>query len=246
MQHTSLTPDNPAALPLERVMLCAVATLIEQRDADTHHHLLRMQAYVAQLAYALRSNGAWADLITPAFVRQLQDSVWVYDMGTLAVPERVLLNPGVYTAAERRAMQAHTLRGLAALQQAEAALPCKDPGLQVAKEVTLSHHEQWDGQGYPQGLQGATIPPAARIFALADAYDAMCSAKVYKPALSHEQAVAHIGEERGVQFDPDVVDAFMACAPAMQAIRQRYADTEKDMRDKIEFMLDAVAEPPLP
>ncbi|NBT92841.1 MAG: HD domain-containing protein [Betaproteobacteria bacterium] len=143
-------------------------------------------------------------------------------------------------------MQAHTLRGLAALQQAEAALPCKDPGLQVAKEVTLSHHEQWDGQGYPQGLQGATIPPAARIFALADAYDAMCNAKVYKPALSHEQAVAHIGEERGVQFDPDVVDAFMACAPAMQAIRQRYADTEKDMRDKIEFMLDAVAEPPLP
>ena len=74
MQHTSLTPDNPAALPLERVMLCAVATLIEQRDADTHHHLLRMQAYVAQLAYALRSNGAWADLITPAFVRQLQSA----------------------------------------------------------------------------------------------------------------------------------------------------------------------------
>jgi putative two-component system response regulator len=167
-------------------------------------------------------------------------------MGTLAVPERVLLNPGVYTAGERRAMQAHTLRGLAALQQAEAALPCKDPGLQVAKEVTLSHHEHWDGQGYPQGLQGANIPPAARIFALADAYDAMCSAKVYKPALSHEQAVAHIAQERGVQFDPDVVDAFMACAPTMLAIRQRYADTEKNMRDKIEFMLDAVAEPPLP
>ena len=246
MPPTSLIPENPAAVSLERTLLCAMATLVEQRDADTHQHLLRMQAYVAQLAHALRGNGAWADVITPEFVRHLQDCVWVYDMGTLAVPERVLLNPGVYTAAERRAMQAHTVRGLMALQQAQSALDCKDPGLQVAKEVTLSHHEQWDGQGYPQGLQGATIPPAARIFALADAYDAMCSAKVYKPALSHEQAVAHIGEERGVQFDPDVVDAFMACAPAMQAIRQRYADTEKDMRDKIEFMLDAVAEPPLP
>ena len=246
MPPTSLIPENPAAVSLERTLLCAMATLVEQRDADTHQHLLRMQAYVAQLAHALRGNGAWADVITPEFVRHLQDCVWVYDMGTLAVPERVLLNPGVYTAAERRAMQAHTVRGLVALQQAQSALDCKDPGLQVAKEVTLSHHEQWDGQGYPQGLQGATIPPAARIFALADAYDAMCSAKVYKPALSHEQAVAHIGEERGVQFDPDVVDAFMACAPAMQAIRQRYADTEKDMRDKIEFMLDAVAEPPLP
>ncbi len=246
MPPTSLIPENPAAVSLERTLLCAMATLVEQRDADTHQHLLRMQAYVAQLAHALRGNGAWADVITPEFVRHLQDCVWVYDMGTLAVPERVLLNPGVYTAAERRAMQAHTVRGLMALQQAQSALDCKDPGLQVAKEVTLSHHEQWDGQGYPQGLQGATIPPAARIFALADAYDAICSAKVYKPALSHEQAVAHIGEERGVQFDPDVVDAFMACAPAMQAIRQRYADTEKDMRDKIEFMLDAVAEPPLP
>lgn len=246
MPHTSLIPENPAAVSLERTLLCAMATLVEQRDADTHQHLLRMQAYVAQLAHALRGNGAWADVITPEFVRHLQDCVWVYDMGTLAVPERVLLNPGVYTAAERRAMQAHTVRGLMALQQAQSALDCKDPGLQVAKEVTLSHHEQWDGQGYPQGLQGATIPPAARIFALADAYDAMCSAKVYKPALTHEQALAHIGEERGVQFDPDVVDAFMACAPAMQAIRQRYADTEKDMRDKIEFMLDAVAEPPLP
>lgn len=246
MPHTSLIPENPAAVSLERTLLCAMATLVEQRDADTHQHLLRMQAYVAQLAHALRGNGAWADVITPEFVRHLQDCVWVYDMGTLAVPERVLLNPGVYTAAERRAMQAHTVRGLMALQQAQSALDCKDPGLQVAKEVTLSHHEQWDGQGYPQGLQGATIPPAARIFALADAYDAMCSAKVYKPALSHEQALAHIGQERGVQFDPDVVDAFMACAPAMQAIRQRYADTEKDMRDKIEFMLDAVAEPPLP
>ena len=246
MPPTSLIPENPAAVSLERTLLCAMATLVEQRDADTHQHLLRMQAYVAQLAHALRGNGAWVDVITPEFVRHLQDCVWVYDMGTLAVPERVLLNPGVYTAAERRAMQAHTVRGLMALQQAQSALDCKDPGLQVAKEVTLSHHEQWDGQGYPQGLQGATIPPAARIFALADAYDAMCSAKVYKPALSHEQAVAHIGEERGVQFDPDVVDAFMACAPAMQAIRQRYADTEKDMRDKIEFMLDAVAEPPLP
>jgi len=246
MPPTSLIPENPAAVSLERTLLCAMATLVEQRDADTHQHLLRMQAYVAQLAHALRGNGAWADVITPEFVRHLQDCVWVYDMGTLAVPERVLLNPGVYTAAERRAMQAHTVRGLMALQQAQSALDCKDPGLQVAKEVTLSHHEQWDGQGYPQGLQGATIPPAARIFALADAYDAMCSAKVYKPALTHEQALAHIGEERGVQFDPDVVDAFMACAPAMQAIRQRYADTEKDMRDKIEFMLDAVAEPPLP
>lgn len=246
MPPTSWIPENPAAVSLERTLLCAMATLVEQRDADTHQHLLRMQAYVTQLAHALRGNGAWADVITPEFVRHLQDCVWVYDMGTLAVPERVLLNPGVYTAAERRAMQAHTVRGLMALQQAQSALDCKDPGLQVAKEVTLSHHEQWDGQGYPQGLQGATIPPAARIFALADAYDAMCSAKVYKPALSHEQAVAHIGQERGVQFDPDVVDAFMACAPAMQAIRQRYADTEKDMRDKIEFMLDAVAEPPLP
>lgn len=245
MPPSRLSTEQSAA-PLERVLLCAMATLVEQRDADTHQHLLRMHAYVAELAQALRSNGAWADLITPQYIAQLQNCVWVYDMGTLAVAERVLLNPGAYTAAERRAMQSHTLRGLMALQQAQAAWPCDDPGLKMAKEVTLSHHEQWDGQGYPQGLQGPSIPAAARIFALADAYDAMCSAKVYKPALSHAQAVEHIAQERGVQFDPDLVDAFMACAPALQAIRERHPDTDKDMRDKIEFMLDAVAQPPLP
>jgi putative two-component system response regulator len=226
------------------VMLLAMATLLEQRDTQTHQHLLRVRAYVTVLAQALQSNPRWQDLLTPAYISHLLGSVWVYDMGTLSVPERVLLKPGVYTSDERRAMQAHTVRGFAALQQAEKTMAHSDEAIQVAKEVTLSHHEHWDGQGYPQGLQGKSIPASARIIAVADAYDAMVGIKVYKPTLSHEQALAQLWNARGVQFDPDVVDAFINQAHAIGLIAQRLADTEQDLQRKMQFMDEAVAAPP--
>jgi len=221
-----------------------MATLLEQRDTQTHQHLLRVHAYVGVLTQALQSHPRWLDLLTPDYIRHLLRSVWVYDMGTLSVPERVLLKPGVYTPHERRAMQAHTVRGYAALQQAEKTMQCSDDAIRVAKEVTLSHHEQWDGQGYPQGLQGTAIPPSARIIAVADAYDAMVSSKVYKATLTHEQALTQLWQERGVQFDPDVVDAFINQGHAMRLIAQRLADTEQDLQRKMEFLDDALAEPP--
>ena len=227
------------------VMLLAMATLLEQRDTQTHQHLLRVRAYVTVMAQALQSNPRWQELLTPVYIDHLLGSIWVYDMGTLTVPERVLLKPGVYTADERRAMQAHTVRGFAALQQAEKTMAHSDDAIQVAKEVTLSHHEHWDGQGYPQGLQGTSIPASARIIAVADAYDAMVSIKVYKPTLSHEQALAQLWDARGVQFDPDVVDAFIKQAHAIGLIAQRLADTEQDLQRKMQFMDEAVAAPPV-
>ena len=227
------------------VLLLAMATLLEQRDTQTHQHLLRVHAYVGVLAQALQSHPRWLALLTPDDIRHLLASVWVYDMGTLSVPERVLLKPGVYTPDERRAMQAHTVRGFAALQQAEKTMLYSGDAIRVAKEVTLSHHEHWDGQGYPQGLQGTAIPASARIMAVADAYDAMVSNKVYKTTMMHEQALTQLWQERGVQFDPDVVDAFIKQGHAMRRIAQRLADTEQDLQRKMEFLDDALAEPPV-
>ena len=242
----ALEPDAQAAnlAQAKDVLLLAMATLLEQRDTQTHQHLLRVHAYVGVLAQTLQSHPCWQALLTPAYVNDLLSSVWVYDMGTLSVPERVLLKPGVYTPVERRAMQAHTVRGFEALQQAEKTMFYSGDALRVAKEVTLSHHEQWDGQGYPQGLQGTAIPAAARIVAVADAYDAMVSRKIYKATLTHEQALNQLLQERGVQFDPDVVDAFIQLGHAIGLIAQRLADTEQDLQRKMEFLDDALAEPP--
>lgn len=247
MSDASL-PNAQAANTVQAtdVLLLAMATLLEQRDTQTHQHLLRVHAYVGVLAHALQSHPRWQALLTPAYVHDLLSSVWVYDMGTLSVPERVLLKPGVYNADERRAMQAHTVRGFGALQQAEKTTHYRGDALRVAKEVTLSHHEQWDGQGYPQGLRGTAIPAAARIVAVADAYDAMVSSNIYKPTLTHEQALAQLWQARGVQFDPDVVDAFIDQGHAIGLIAQRLADTEQDLQRKMEFLDHALAEPPTP
>ena len=240
-------PEGQSAAKVQAtdVLLLAMATLLEQRDTQTHQHLLRVHAYVGVLTQALQSHPRWLALLTPDYIRHLLGSVWVYDMGTLSVPERVLLKPGVYTTDERRAMQAHTVRGFAALQQAEKTMLHSDDAIRVAKEVTLSHHEHWDGQGYPQGLQGTAIPASARIIAVADAYDAMVSNKVYKTTMTHEQALSQLWQERGVQFDADVVDAFINQGHAMRLIAQRLADTEQDLQRKMEFLDDALAEPPV-
>ena len=108
--------------------------------------------------------------------------------------------------------------------------------------MAYSHQEKWDGSGYPQGLAGANIPLAARLMAIADVYDALISDRVYKAGVPHEQAVGIIFGERGGQFDPDMVDAFMDIQDEFQAIAQRFADTEQDMQKKIEYMANAIAE----
>ena len=112
----------------------------------------------------------------------------------------------------------------------------------MAKELALSHHERWDGQGYPEHRVGEAIPLCARIVAVADVYDAMVSNKVYKSGMSHAQAVEHIAAERGAQFDPVVVDAFMSCAADIEQVARRHADTEEDLQLKMETLAEAIAE----
>ncbi len=235
-----LTPS--AAASTQDVLLFAMAALLERRDADTPQHLLRMQSYVTVLVQALGQQAAFAATLSPSYVAQLMRAVLVYDIGTLAIAERVLLKPGRYNQEDRLAMQSHTVRGHDALEQAEKMLGYADPGAQIAKELALSHHEHWNGQGYPNQLHGQAIPLSARLVAVADVYDAMVSHKVYKAGVSHSQAVAQIAAERGGQFDPDVVDAFVEHADAFDAIAKRHADSDLDMQYKMEYLATAVAE----
>jgi putative two-component system response regulator len=115
-------------------------------------------------------------------------------------------------------------------------------GLSLAKELTQSHHEKWNGKGYPKGLSENQIPLSARLVALADVYDALISNKIYRQGMSYEAAVGVIFGERGQHFDPDVVDAFMELTVEFEDVARRFADSEQDMQNKIEYMANAIAE----
>lgn len=241
-QATPAHNDLAEALHAHQVILFAMTTLAELRESDTESHILRVQHYVRALANKLQANKDHAQMLTPTYIDLLSQSVPLYDMGTIGVPDRILLKPGRLTADEITIMRTHTTQGYDAIVRAEKTLGRSSPLLKTAKEVTLSHQEKWDGSGYPQGLKGTQIPLSARIVALADVYDALISSKVYKPGISHEKAVGVILAESSAHFDPEVVDAFMAIHGEFEAIAQRFVDTDADMQQKIEYMANAIAE----
>jgi putative two-component system response regulator len=141
-------------------------------------------------------------------------------------------------------MKTHTTLGRDAIEQAEQTLGTQVEFLRMAKEIAMSHQEKWDGSGYPQGLAGDDIPMSARLMAVADVYDALISERIYKSAIPHDRAVQIIFQGRGAHFDPDMVDAFIEIQPEIQAIAQRFSDTESSMQKKIEYMANAIAEAP--
>jgi len=237
-----LGDDSAQAAQALRVAFFAMATLAELRESDTESHLLRVQRYVCVLADKLKSHPAFAPTLTPGYIDLLCASVPMYDMGTVGIPDRILLKPGRLAPEELAIMRTHTTLGFDALVRAEKTLGQTSPLLVIAKEITLSHQEKWDGNGYPQGLAGAKIPLSARILAVADVYDALISNKVYKQGVEHEAAVQVIFSERASHFDPDVVDAFIEVSPEFAAIAQKYADTDADMQKKIEYLANAIAE----
>ncbi len=226
----------------QRVMVFAMATLAEQRESDTESHLVRVQKYVRILAHQLANAPALASVLTPDYIDLLCDSVPLYDMGSVGVPDRILLKPGRLTADELTIMRTHPKVGHDALLRAERTLGQTAGWLAVAKELVLCHQEKWDGTGYPQGLWADQIPLSARIMALADVYDALISNKVYKDGVSHDAAVKVIASERGKHFDPAVADAFLQVHDQFAAVAHRHADTDADMQLKIEYMANAIAE----
>ena len=240
--HPVSPVEADEALHAAQVVVFALATLAELRDSDTESHLLRVQHYVRALCGELQKNPAYAEALTPAFVDLLVGSVPMYDMGTVGIPDRILLKPGRLTSDEIAIMRTHTTLGHDALVRAEKALGRASPLLTVAKELTLCHQEKWDGTGYPQGLWGEQIPLSARIVALADVFDALISNKVYKDGVPHERAVQILTEGRCAHFDPAVVDAFLAVHETFRSIATRFADTDADMQQKIEYMANAIAE----
>jgi putative two-component system response regulator len=194
----------------QSAMIYALAFLTETRDSTTGEHIKRTQIIVETLAISLRDLGYFQELLTDEYIHMLYSSAPLHDIGKVGVSDEILLKPGKLTYKEFEAMKLHTLYGYNTLVQAE-----KEIGdtsfLKLAKEITYTHHEKWDGSGYPQGLSEEEIPISGRLMALVDVYDALVSARPYKEPYSHETAKSIILKERGHHFDPIVVDAFLAC-----------------------------------
>jgi putative two-component system response regulator len=217
---------------MQNVTILALAALAEVRDIDTGNHLRRTQNYVLALGSFLVRHPRFARDLGGDRVQTLYQCAPLHDIGKVGIPDRVLLKQGRYTAEEFEVMKAHPRLGLDAIESVQNAADVHLDFLSVAKEIVYSHHEQWDGSGYPQGLAGEEIPVSARLMALADVYDALISRRVYKPGMSHEQASDVIVQGRGKHFDPDVVDAFLALGEVFQGIASRYADTDRDLKRK--------------
>ncbi len=206
-----------------------LASLTEARDSETGGHILRTQRYVAALCAALSHNHAFAGLLDSETLENLYKSAPLHDIGKVGVSDHILHKPGKLTAEEFEEMKKHTSYGRDAIQRAEKKFGTgtNSSFLDLAKEMAYTHHEKWDGTGYPEHLMGEDIPLSGRVMAIADVYDALVSQRVYKPPFSHEEAVAMITQLKGVFFDPSVVDAFVAVEGEFKGIAIEFADADE-------------------
>ena len=205
-----------------------LAKLAESRDKDTGLHLDRIRSYVTILANELARN---RPEINHQFIADLAVASSLHDIGKVGIPDAVLLKPGRLTASERRAMELHTLLGSECLAAIQKQLG-EDDFLELARSIALSHHEHWDGGGYPHGLVGSEIPLSARIVALADVYDALTTARPYKRPICHAEARDWIATRYGTQFDPEVVEAFIAREAEFRRISEAYFGNAAEEPDK--------------
>jgi putative two-component system response regulator len=200
----------------------ALAKLSESRDEQTGAHLERMREYCRILADELSQWPQYADVVDGEYVQLLYLTSPLHDIGKVGIPDRVLLKPGRLTPEEFEIMKQHTLIGGETLAAAARAHP-EAQFLTMAREIALTHHEHFDGGGYPRGLKGTDIPLCGRITALADVYDALTSKRVYKPAFPHAEARSIIIRGRGTQFDPDVLAAFLRREDDFVAVHGQFA-----------------------
>jgi CHASE2 domain-containing sensor protein len=201
----------------QRLMVQALLSLTEARDAETGRHSRRTQRYARLLAERLSVNPEFRPYLTPERIELLATLAPLHDIGKVGLPDRVLNKPGGLTSDEFAEIKKHPGYGREVIVKAERQVGTHDDViLEMAKEIVYTHHERWDGTGYPERLRGPAIPIAGRVMALVDVYDALLSRRVYHQPLSHDDAVALILKGRGTHFDPAVVDAFLETAPMFE------------------------------
>lgn len=207
-----------------QVMLTSLGALAEFRDNETGAHIRRTQFIVRKLAKEMSAEKKFSDVFSSAeIIEEYAIAAPLHDIGKVGIRDDILRKPGPLTPEEREEMKKHTVLGYQVLLSATKELH-DNPMVVIAAEIAKSHHEKWDGTGYPEGISGTAIPIGARLMAVADVYDALVSRRVYKAPLSHEESVAIIHEGSGKHFDPDVVKAFDKIVGEMPDLYEKIAD----------------------
>jgi putative two-component system response regulator len=234
------TGERIISLESRDMMIFTLAKLAETRDRATGMHLDRIREYCRILAEDLSQHEKFRDVVDGDYVQLLYLTSPLHDIGKVGIPDEVLLKPGRLTPEEYALMQQHTIIGGNTLAAAAKAHP-ETQFLAMARDIAMTHHERFNGTGYPRGLSGDDIPLAGRITALADVYDALTSERVYKSAYSHETSRAIILEGRGTQFDPDVVDTFLRCEAEFIATHQQFKDAAMEEECELTCFADTAA-----
>jgi putative two-component system response regulator len=203
----------------QRLMVQTLLSLTAVRDAETGRHSRRTERYGRLLAERLAAHPRFSAYLTPERIDLFASLAPLHDIGKVGVPDRLLNKPGPLTAEEMVEMQKHPAHGRDVILNAERDVGTRDDAiLGLAKDIVYTHHEKWDGTGYPQGLHATEIPIAGRMMAVVDVYDAVITARHYQNAMSHEQAVTLIVAGKGTHFDPAVVEAFLQVSSEFQRL----------------------------
>ena len=201
----------------QQLMVQTLLSLTEVRDKETGQHSRRTQRYARLLAEQLTAHPDFRDYLTPERIDLLSSLAPLHDIGKVGIPDRILNKPGALTQEELAEMRKHPVLGREVILKAERQAGVRDDAtLNMAKDIVYTHHERWDGTGYPQGLRGTDIPIAGRLMAVVDVYDAVATRELYTASMSHDQTVRFIVSGSGTHFDPAVVDAFVKVAGHLQ------------------------------
>jgi HD-GYP domain-containing protein (c-di-GMP phosphodiesterase class II) len=210
-----------------QVTIESMASVAETRDPETGAHIKRTQHYVRAIARELKKSGHFPELLTESYIDLLFLSAPLHDIGKVGVPDNILLKPGRLTPDEMEIMKQHAEFGRKIVHNTAERID-GDNFLVIAGEIAATHHEKWDGTGYPLGLAGHAIPLSGRIMAAADIYDALISRRCYKEPFTHEHSTTLMRDMRGTTFDPVVLDAFFRIETTILEIAQRFSDETEE------------------
>ncbi len=214
----------------QEVIIYSLTSLAEARDQETGKHIIRTQNYVKALANLLRKHPDYkACLDNDHIIDSLFKTAPLHDIGKVGIPDKILLKPGKLTEEEFEIMKTHATLGGDALIKAEKSLSGNGATfLKYAVEIASTHHEKWDGSGYPKGLTGQDIPVSGRLMAIADVYDALISKRCYKPAFSHEESLGIMKKGQGNHFDPIMLEYFIENGELFKQIADEFSDNNDD------------------
>lgn len=201
--------QNKKIIYIQEQTIYGMANLIESRDSDTGEHVKRTSLYVELLGKAAKEAGYHKEIITDGYIELLKKAAPMHDIGKIAVSDSILKKPGKLTEEEFKKIQNHTIAGEKIIREVLSGIESEDY-VKIAADIAVSHHERWDGNGYPYKLKGEEIPLEARIMAIADVFDALVSPRCYKDPFSTDEAFEIISLSRGTHFDPVLTDLFIS------------------------------------